>query len=444
MQRDPTSQMSQSEAVVLDDRLPDMDTKRLADKDSGTIKSDSAHVSEEVPDGGLEAWLLVVGGFFLSLSTFGYFVSWGTYQAYYETVLLVSNTPSQIAWIGSLQYSLIFLPGLLAGRLFDLGYFKPTLITASAAMTIANFLIAECSKYWHFVLCQGLLLGLAAGCIYIPCIAVVSHWFKHRRPVAFAIISFGGSVGGIIYPIIVRNLLPTVGFKWTVRTIAFINLATFIFAIFTMRSRLPPPDILPNLLDVRTFLTPAYLFYVLSTFVAFLGLYTPLTFISVSAELIGLDPSFSFYLVAIANAASAVGRLSSGVLAVSYGPVNVMVICTALAAVFTYIWPFVTTKASFIAATILYGITSGAFICLFAIPVAHLGATHDVGRRTGLQMTVMAFGALAGPPISGVIKQHHSTFHEVGIFAGTMIAGSIFLMLASKFCAVRSLFTGKF
>ena len=27
-------------------------------------------------------------------------------------------------------------------------------------MTVANFLIAECKKYWQFILCQGILLGV--------------------------------------------------------------------------------------------------------------------------------------------------------------------------------------------------------------------------------------------------------------------------------------------
>ncbi|EJD00224.1 MFS general substrate transporter, partial [Fomitiporia mediterranea MF3/22] len=400
-------------------------------------------LEDDVPDGGTGAWMMVAGGFLLSFITFGYFVSWGTYQAYYETVLLVDNTPFQM-YVLPVCYSLIFLPGLLAGRLFDLGYFKQTLIFSLSAMTIANFLTAECTKYWQFILCQGLLLGVSCCCIYIPCIAVVSHWFKLRRPLAFAIVSFGSSVGGIVYPIIIRNMLPAVGFRWTVRAIAFINTAASIIAIFTMRSRLPPPSVLPQLFDVHTFTLPAYVFYVLSTFICFLGLYTPLTFLSVSAELIGIDSKFAFYLVAIANGASAIGRLTSGAIAVKYGPVNVMVIFTALAAAFTYSWPFVETKSAFVTVTVLYGITSGAFICLFAIPVAHLGATHDVGRRTGMQMTIMAFGALAGPPISGAIKQKHSTFKEVGIYSGTMVAISIVLMLLSKFYALKKLYHGKF
>ncbi|EJC99904.1 MFS general substrate transporter [Fomitiporia mediterranea MF3/22] len=374
---------------------------------------------EEVPDGGREAWMVVIGAFFLALCTFGYFTSWGAYQAYYESVLLPHNTPSQIAWIGSLQYSLIFLPGIPAGRLFDLGYFKQTLVCALVLMIIANFLIAECTKYWQLILCQGLLLGVSAGFIFIQCITVTSHWFKRRKPLAFAVISFGGSLGGIIYPIMIRNMLLEVGFKWTVRTIGFITVAASVFAIFTMHSRIPCATALPNLLDFHSLSSPGYGLYVFSTLLAFLGLYTPLTFLTVSAEAIGMDANLAFYTVAFANAASAVGRLISGALAVHYGSMNIMIICTALAAVFTYIWPFVTTEGAFITVAVLYGVTSGVFVCLVAAPAAHFGAIHDVGRRTGLQMTIMAIGALVGPPISGAIEEHYSTFHPVGIFAGT-------------------------
>ena len=88
--------------------------------------------------------------------------------------------------------------GAISGRLFDLGYFRHTLIISSIFMTVANFLIAECKKYWQFILCQGILLGvsdisiasvviklisaqISAGTVYIPCIAVVSHWCKFQK-----------------------------------------------------------------------------------------------------------------------------------------------------------------------------------------------------------------------------------------------------------------------
>ncbi|KZV86299.1 MFS general substrate transporter [Exidia glandulosa HHB12029] len=343
------------------------------------------------PDGGSRAWLSLFGGVCLSFSTFGYIIAWGSFQAYYETVLLTSSSSSAIAWIGSLQYSLLFLPGLITGRVFDLGYFRQSLAASTVLYTLANFLTAECKKYWQFLLCQGLAFGIAGGWIYIPCVACISHWFVAKRPMAFGIISLGASLGGIVYPIMFRSLLPTLGFQWTVRTFSFMNFALFMIANFTMRPRLPPKG--KAAVDFRSFVSPGFAIYVLSTFVGFLGMYTALTFVTLSAESIGIRNSLAFYLVAIVNATSAIGRVGGGVLAVRYGPINVMVLGTIPTALFTYLWPYMTTQASFIAVVSLYGLFSGPFIGLFAAPVPQMGAIQDTGLRTGTQMTIMALGA---------------------------------------------------
>ena len=58
------------------------------------------------------------------------------------------------------QYALIFAPGLFIGRIFDMGWTKIPLTAASALIVAVAFLIAECTKYWHFLLCQGIALGV--------------------------------------------------------------------------------------------------------------------------------------------------------------------------------------------------------------------------------------------------------------------------------------------
>lgn len=70
---------------------------------------------------------------------------------------------------------------------------------------------------------------------------------------------------------------------------------------------------------------------------------------------IGIDSSLAFYLVAVANATSAFGRILSGVFAVKYGGLNVMIVFTSLAAALTYAWPFVSSRGGFIAVICLYG-----------------------------------------------------------------------------------------
>ncbi|GJE91219.1 MFS general substrate transporter [Phanerochaete sordida] len=405
-------------------------------------QSPSIGESLDIPDGGLRAWIVVAGAFCLSFATFGYVVSWGAFQEYYQTTALSSRSPSDIAWIGSLQYSLIFLPGLITGYLFDLGYFKVSLASASILYIASSFLIAECQQYWQFILCQGVALGLSAGWIYVPCTAIVAHWFKEKRPVAFSIIAMGSSLGGILFPIILRQLIPQIGFRWTVRVIAFINFTCFIIGNMTIKPRLPTKG--KSTANWRALATRAYILYTISTLLAFLGLYTLLTFLSVSAVTIGINSALAFYLVGVCNATSAAGRLLGGILALRAGALNVMIACTALAAAMTYVWPFVASHAGFIVLVCVYGVASGAFVSLFPIVTMRLGSVEDVGLRTGVQMTVMSLGALAGPPISGAIQQRTGSFHDVGIYAGSMVILSVMVMIVARWAHVGKLIGGVF
>jgi len=60
----------------------------------------------------------------------------------------------------TVQYALVFLPGLVGGRLFDIGYFRIPFVGASILLVLATFLVGECTEYWHFLLCQGFAVGV--------------------------------------------------------------------------------------------------------------------------------------------------------------------------------------------------------------------------------------------------------------------------------------------
>lgn len=58
------------------------------------------------------------------------------------------------------------------------------------------------------------------------------------------------------------------------------------------------------------------------------------------------------------------------------------------------------------------------FVSLLAAPIVEMGETHDVGLRMGMYFTILALGALAGPPISGAINQSTGGYKDVGYYAG--------------------------
>lgn len=57
-----------------------------------------------------------------------------------------------------------------------------------------------------------------------------------RRATAFGVTACGASLGGIIFPIMIRFLIPSVGFKWTARIIAFVMLFALILGFFVSSS----------------------------------------------------------------------------------------------------------------------------------------------------------------------------------------------------------------
>lgn len=61
----------------------------------------------------------------------------------------------------SIQYSLVFVPGLVVGRLFDMGTLKLPIFLASVFLVVSTFLVAQCTEYWQFLLCQGFAVGVS-------------------------------------------------------------------------------------------------------------------------------------------------------------------------------------------------------------------------------------------------------------------------------------------
>ncbi|KAG1720241.1 MFS general substrate transporter [Suillus lakei] len=369
------------------------------------------------PDGGLTAWLVVVAANLMLFSRFGLCNSWGVFQAYYEENLLRHTSPSAIAWIGSAQYALVYLPALVTGRLFDLGYFKIPCFAASCALVVCTFLIVECTQFRQFFFIQGLCIGVCCGIIVGPALVVVSHWFYKKRGLALSLTAIGASCGSTV-------LIPLIGFKWTVRVFGFILIATLGMGNIFIKRRLAPVDVHGGFFNLKVFRNIAYSIFCISGIMSFLGLYTGL------------------FILAIANASSTFGRVSAGLMADEIGALNTMIAFTAVAGIMTFAWPFAKNEIQLIVISSIYGPThpiyiyrfpTGGYVSLFTVAAVAMGKIEDAGRRVGMFMSLAAFGAIAGPPISGIISTASGGFVEAGYYAGGIIMFAVVLLLLARY-----------
>lgn len=78
--------------------------------------------------------------------------------------------------------------------------------------------------------------------LFYPSLSCVVSWFHKKRAAAIGIAATGSGLGGVIFPVIVRQMLikGDVGFDWTMRTCAFLVLFLGAIACVTTTSRLPP------------------------------------------------------------------------------------------------------------------------------------------------------------------------------------------------------------
>ncbi|OJA09829.1 hypothetical protein AZE42_13306, partial [Rhizopogon vesiculosus] len=140
---------------------------------------------------------------------------------------------------------------------------------------------------------------------------------------------------------------------------------------------------------------------------------------------------------------SAVGRLLTGIIGDKIGAINTIAPFTALAAITTVVWPYAKSESQLIAIAAIYGFSCGAYTSLWPVPIVAMGDIKDAGRRAGMFMTLGAFGAIAGPPISGALISPTKGFVYTGYYAGGTIMISIVLALVAQYFHLQRLW-GKF
>ncbi|KAK5998069.1 MFS-type transporter dbaD [Cladobotryum mycophilum] len=387
------------------------------------------------PNGGLQAWLQVLGAFFLFFNSWGIVNTFGVYQTYYEETMLPGTSVSSISWIGTFQGFLLFLVGVVVGPIFDKGYLKTLIAIGSFLVVFGLMMTSLATKYYQLFLAHGLLVGFGCAFLFLPSIAIVATYFTTRRAVATGITASGGSIGSVIYPIMFKKLIGPLGFGWTTRIIAFVALGSLFISLAVMKMRLPPPKQTRSLLDLSAFREPTFIIFSLGLFLAFVGLYFPFFYLpTYFTNSLHDDGSLSFYIIAVLNAASVFGRITPGLLADRLGSMNTIIPIGFIAAVLAFAWIGIHNVAGTIVFSIIYGFASGAIVSLPPTIVARLSPSMAVvGTRMGMCFTFAGIGLLIGNPIAGTLLDlEHAVFWKAQLFSAIMVAAGTVCFLVLR------------
>lgn len=312
---DPTQGASSQSPTLRSDSSANPDnTRHHEDSEKGNQHRAAEIQEKEAPaapaalqlgrlDAGSDAWMNVVGGWFLLFTSFGWLNTIGVLQTYYEEEALTNYSSSTISWIASTLTFFFFLGGAVSGKLFDSYGPRPLLLVGGFLHVFGIMMLSLSSEYYQFFLAQSVCSACGASAVAFASLNAVSTWFIKRRALALGIIVSGSSLGGVIFPIMLSRLFPQIGFGWTIRAVGFIILGFLLIGAPLTKSRLIYQ---PSRLDIMEFVRPfaeiPFLLLALGSFFFYFTLFLPINYIELQGQSQGMTPYLASYLIPILNA----------------------------------------------------------------------------------------------------------------------------------------------
>ncbi|THZ07458.1 MFS general substrate transporter [Aureobasidium pullulans] len=308
----------------------------------------------------------------------GFLSAYGSYQIYYESALLKETSPATITWVGTVEGVLVILGGVASGPVYDRGFVRELLLVGSALVV--------------------------AGIILLS---------------------------GILYPIVFVKLLPRIGFAWTTRVLGLITLVELAIAMSIMiphtkqRARTSESR---RLFDLKALSEPMFVIYCLALFFMWIAYWVPFFIIpSFARYRLGASSTLSFYLLAVAHAATLPGRILAVYASTRYGIPQMLLASSIATGVMLSAWTAVGTINAYIVWISMLGLAMAPLAVLVPAIIPQICHRKEVvGVRMGMAWASASFGVLVGTPASGkLINVESGSFWKAQVFIGVaMLAGS--------------------
>ncbi|TLD20099.1 MFS general substrate transporter [Venturia nashicola] len=440
-----------------------------------------------------QAYRTLMGCFFLMFNSWGLVNAYGTFSSFYMESLMPDIPIYLLNLIGSTESFVVLVLSFAVGRLLDAGFSRYLLGAGAFFVSLGMFMLSLTSGSGgrgegNFVLIwvtQGLTQGLGMACFFVASSQIASTWFIRRKSFAIGIVASGASIAGLVYPIMTKYLITSLGFNNAVRAVGGLVAGTSLISFFCA---IPNPAHPLNKeseyswgnvrrwIDPNAFKNATFNWFCASIAFMFFGFYA-IFFnleewayhqklgVKSSTGKLGNDfgrtaePNSSlrtWMYLSVMNAASTIGRMLSGWLSDHYGALNVHFIVMFVSSILLYVWwTLASNVSSAFGFVVVFGAVSGAVIGLPPATVANIitrspGVDHSrLGQWTGMMYTLASPFALTGPVIAGYLIKRFDNYLTVQMWSATCLFMASLCLLAAMISADRiekrsSRFTGFF
>jgi MFS family permease len=203
----------------------------------GNDINDAEAPTKREKGGSIRRWMVVAGSMTSIWATYGLLASNGVLLSYWTSNQLSGLPHSSTAWINGVHLFLTLFLGSPIGIIFDKHGSNILMITGSVIYLAGIFGMAESSQFWHFMVTYGILGGTGCSILSTVAISVLGHWFDEGKGLATGIVMLGGSLGGVMFPLVLRPLFEKIGWSWSIRALGLFITVLVALGLLSVRSR---------------------------------------------------------------------------------------------------------------------------------------------------------------------------------------------------------------
>ncbi|HZC45901.1 MAG TPA: MFS transporter [Candidatus Acidoferrum sp.] len=372
------------------------------------------------------AWRMVAATFVALCAVYGVAYSFG---AFFKPMAAEFGADrSATSAVFSITVLVWCFLGPVTGHLSD--RFGPRIVVATGALVMGAglALTAMIDRLWIGYLTYGIGVGVGVACAYVPMVAVVGGWFLRRRNTALGVAVAGIGFGTVFGAPIAAASIDHLG--WRATYLAFAAATSAILFGCALIVERPPVHVTPSrVVKLRDALrSPAFGFLYASSVAVSIVVFVPFVYLPSFARDHGAGEFGSAALVGIIGGASVAGRMGLGSLADRAGVVRLYQASFLVLALSYGIWLAAASYPVMVVFALVMGAGYGGYVALSPAVIAHLFGTNRMGTVLGALYTSGGFGAMAGPPIVGLIIDRTGSY-RVAIAAAFAVAIASFALL---------------
>ena len=334
---------------------------------------------------------------------------------------------------------------VIIGRMLDkIGIKKP--IIFALILLITSYLLSILANNVLWLSLVQFFLGFSAAAFFGPMMADISKFFYKRKGLAVSLVASGQHLCGAIWPFLIKDFL--LEGEWRQAHLFIALVCSIIIPILFLLIGNKKPFLNKNIdqiapkINVNSSLKLSISNKNIQTLLMFAGIFCCIAMSMPQVHIVPLciDNGFGLAvgteILSYMLFAAVMSRVIFGYLSDKLGPIQTLILCSALQAIsLSMFLPFDSQMSLYIVA-IFFGLSQGGIVPIYAVIISKFLPTNEVAERVGLLIFATIIGMSLGGWLSGEIYDYTNSYRLAflnGIFWNIINLGiMIYLYLLYK------------